>query len=223
MNERWPATVLMTIGLLGGVAPAIETAPVEPSLRAVAERYFRGVYGCNPAVVEELASPDIVVTYPIFATLFGKPALRGRDAVTAFAQRFCRKWADGRFVFHDAMSDERRVVLLWSFSARSAEAESGQASSCGDRRGEHARADGPPGQDRGQVSAGLPNERTRLSDRTAGLRENVTLFSISRDLLVGQCAASVGCRNSRPRRAGHSHQRLLGVTLAVQGRCLATN
>jgi hypothetical protein len=119
----------MTIAVLMATTSALQSAPAEPSLNGVAERYFRGVYGCNPAVVEELASPDIVVTYPIFADLFGTPALRGRDAVKAFAEHFCRKWANPEFVFYDAVSDERRVVLIWSFSARDTEAASGEAES----------------------------------------------------------------------------------------------
>lgn len=129
MNERRPWTLLVSISLFVGLASASQATPVESSLAGVAERYFRGVYGCNPAVVAELASPDIVVTYPIFASLLGKPALRGRDAVTAFAEHFCRKWANSEVVFHEAVSDERRVVLLWSFRARDTEAEPGQAES----------------------------------------------------------------------------------------------
>jgi len=112
--------------LLVTTASAIRSAPAAQSLSGVAERYFRGVYGCNPAVVEELASPDIVVTYPIFQSLFGKPVLRGRDAVEAFAEHFCRKWANPEVVFHDAVSDERRAVLVWSFSARNTEAAPGE-------------------------------------------------------------------------------------------------
>jgi SnoaL-like domain len=88
----------------------------------MAERYFRGVYGCNPRVVDELAATDIVVTYPIFERLFGKPALLGRDAVKAFADHFCGRWAEPEFVFHEVISDEHRLVLVWSFSARDTEA-----------------------------------------------------------------------------------------------------
>jgi hypothetical protein len=128
-NKRRSRTLLMTIGLLVATAPAIQSAPAAQSLGAVAERYFRGVYGCNPAVVEELASPDIVVTYPIFQSLFGKPALRGRAAVEAFAEHFCRKWANPELVLHDTVSDERRVVLVWSFSARDTEAAPGEDAS----------------------------------------------------------------------------------------------
>jgi len=127
MNVRQTRTLLMTIAVLVATASVLPAAPAERSPGGVAERYFRGVYGCNPAVVDELASPDIVVTYPIFASLFGKPALRGRDAVKAFAEHFCRKWANPEVVFHDAISDEGRTVLVWSFSARNTEAASGEA------------------------------------------------------------------------------------------------
>jgi SnoaL-like domain len=128
-NKRRSRTLLMTIGLLVATASAVQPAPAAQSLSGIAERYFRGVYGCNPAVVEELASPDIVVTYPIFQSLFGKPALRGRDAVEAFAEHFCRKWANPEVVLHDTVSDEQRVVLVWSFSARDTEAAPGEPAS----------------------------------------------------------------------------------------------
>ncbi len=122
MTQRDSGALLIVGALVVGLVSALQAAPAEPSLRDVAEHYFRGVYGCDPAVVEELAAPDVVATYPVFASLYGKPALRGRDEVTAFAEHFCRKWADARFVFEDAVSDDQRVVLLWSFSARDTEA-----------------------------------------------------------------------------------------------------
>lgn len=36
----------------------------ESSLDAVAKRFFRGVYGCDADVVDELASPESVISYP---------------------------------------------------------------------------------------------------------------------------------------------------------------
>jgi hypothetical protein len=129
MNNRRTRTFLMAVGLLVATASAILSAPAARSPSDVAERYLRGVYGCNPAVVEELASPDIVVTYPIFQSLFGKPVLRGRDAVEAFSEHFCRKWANPELVLHDTVSDERRVVLVWSFRARNTEAGPGEPAS----------------------------------------------------------------------------------------------
>jgi ketosteroid isomerase-like protein len=110
--------------MLFAVAPVpAPAADPEPARGALAERYFRGVYGCDAAVVDDLASDDIVVTYPVFATIFGKPALRGREAVKAFALRFCQKWTGAHIELHDAISDADRVVLLWSFSARDTASE----------------------------------------------------------------------------------------------------
>lgn len=107
------AIVLLVASPCAGLAADRDAAPA-----ATAERYFRGVYGCDSSVVDDLASDDIVVSYPLFRTLFGKPALRGREAVKAFALRFCGKWADPHIEFHEAVSEGDRVVLLWSFRAR---------------------------------------------------------------------------------------------------------
>lgn len=90
----------------------------EPDPRKVAEDFFRGVYACNPSAVEALASDDIVVSYPIFETLFGTPAIRGREAVLSFANGFCSRWAEAEVTIHEAIADEGKVVLVWSFSAR---------------------------------------------------------------------------------------------------------
>ncbi len=118
MTNRIRSITLILIVLLAGPVAAVAPEDSEPSLRESAERFFRGVYGCNARVINELASEDVVVSYPVFQTVFGKPALRGRVAVRAFAERFCKKWADAEFQFHDAVADRHRVVLVWSFSAR---------------------------------------------------------------------------------------------------------
>jgi ketosteroid isomerase-like protein len=97
---------------------------------AAAERYFRGVYGSDTSVVDDLAGDDIVVSYPIFQRLYGTTAIRGRDAVKAFVTRFSQKWVDPQFEFHDAVSDGDSVVLVWSFRARDvAPPEPGQPAS----------------------------------------------------------------------------------------------
>lgn len=101
--------------------PGARAAPPGSDLADVAERYLRGVYGCQPTVVTELASPDVVVTYPIFQQLFGKAAFRGRDEVVAFANHFCKKWSAGTFVMHQTVSDGQNVVIMWGFSARRAD------------------------------------------------------------------------------------------------------
>ena len=118
------ALLVVVVGI--NAAPLAAAAEARSSL---AERYFRGIYGCGPEVVEELASSEIVVSYPIFEDVLGKPALRGRAAVEAFAERFCQKWKDVEFAFHRSVVDENRVVLVWSFSAQDADAAPGEARS----------------------------------------------------------------------------------------------
>lgn len=96
----------------------------------VAERYFRGVYSGDPSVVDALAAEDIVCSYPIFERLFGTPALRGRQALKAFVRRFGSRWAEPQLTVHETVAEGARVVLLWSFRARSVDvAESAAAAS----------------------------------------------------------------------------------------------
>lgn len=83
-----------------------------------AERFFRGVYGCGPSAVTELASDSVVMSYPIFLELYDTAAFRGKEAVRSFAERFCGRWEDARFTFHERVADGNRVVLVWSFRAR---------------------------------------------------------------------------------------------------------
>lgn len=97
---------------------------------ATAEEYFRGVYGGDPSVVDQLASEDIVVSYPILQSVFGTPAIHGRDAVKALVERFRKKWTNPHYEFHETICEGNRVVLLWSFRAQSlAETPPGQTKS----------------------------------------------------------------------------------------------
>ncbi len=89
---------------------------------ASAERFFRGVYGCDPSVVDDLAAEDIVVTYPVFEELFGAPAIRGREALKQFVAGFCERWTEGEVDIHEVVSDGDKVVLVWSFRARNVRA-----------------------------------------------------------------------------------------------------
>jgi len=84
----------------------------------LAEQFFRGVYGGNPEVIDELAAEDVVLSYPVFEKVLGKPTIEGRDAAKAFATRFGKKWADPRITVDETVSDGDRVVLVWSFRAR---------------------------------------------------------------------------------------------------------
>lgn len=92
---------------------------LESERALLAQRYFRGVYGGDPSVVDELAAEDILVSYPIFIDVLGTPAIRGREPLKAFVIRFAQRWSEPEFEFHEAISDVDRVVLVWGFSARS--------------------------------------------------------------------------------------------------------
>lgn len=96
---------------------------MEMEYKLLAERFFRGVYGGDPSVVDDLAGADVVISYPIFARLFNTPAIRGREAVKAFAVGFGTRWRDGQVTIHEAIEDKDRVVLLWSFRARRADSD----------------------------------------------------------------------------------------------------
>lgn len=86
--------------------------------KKVAERFFRGIYGCEHSVVDKLAGDSVMVSYPIFETLFGKPTLRGRKDVKDFAIRFCSRWEVAQITIHDSIEEDNKVILLWSFKAR---------------------------------------------------------------------------------------------------------
>lgn len=117
-------SVLVLLATPGSALPAEGGA----SRTGVAERWSRALYACDLDVVRELASPDVVVTYPIFEKLFGEKAFRGVDAVTRFSSGFCQRWAEPEFTVHRRLSDGDAVVLVWSFSARRTGAEGARTS-----------------------------------------------------------------------------------------------
>lgn len=117
-----PARAIRVLGVLAAPVLALACAAGggDPSTERAARagRFFRGVYGCDPAVVDELAAHSVVLSYPVFAELYGTPSLRGRAAVREFAEGFCGRWKEARITVHDSLVDGEAVVLVWSFSAR---------------------------------------------------------------------------------------------------------
>jgi hypothetical protein len=91
---------------------------MENERKILAERYLRGVYGGDPSVVDALAAENVVSSYPIFARLFGTPALHGQQAVKRFVRGFSSRWTEAQVTIHEAIAEEERVVFLWSFCAR---------------------------------------------------------------------------------------------------------
>lgn len=96
----------------------------EADLRPEAERFFTGVFGCVPALIEATAAEEVAVSYPIFESLFGTSSIQGRDAVLRFSDGFCTRWLEPVVTIHEAVQDGERVVLVWEFSAVPAAADS---------------------------------------------------------------------------------------------------
>lgn len=118
MRRALVLALTMLSFLLTGPAPraAAETGSEHTM---TAEKFCHALYVCEPDVVAELAADSIVISYPIFATVIGAPALHGRDAAVEFARRFCSRWANADITFHKTIAEGNSVVLVWSFSARS--------------------------------------------------------------------------------------------------------
>lgn len=101
---------------------------IEERYKNIAEAFFRGLYGGDPSVIAEFAAEDIVVSYPIFQTLFNSPVVVGKEAVQNFAERFSTKWKEPEITVEEVIADGDVVVLVWSFRARDAFAETGSQS-----------------------------------------------------------------------------------------------
>jgi SnoaL-like domain len=106
-------------------------ADVASQRKAAAERYFRGIYECDSSVVDELAADSIVVSYPVFQTLLGKPALRGRQAVKDFSGHFCKRWIGGDATVYDVVYEDDSAVLMWSFRAKDGTSPTAEESAWG--------------------------------------------------------------------------------------------
>lgn len=119
------ARSLVVASLLLCSACASPGIDVAAERAASAERFFRGVYGGDPSVVDDLAHDDVFLSYEVFERIFGAPTIRGREAVKRFAAGFAERWTDARIVVHETVSEGNNVVLLWSFRARMVDAQSG--------------------------------------------------------------------------------------------------
>jgi ketosteroid isomerase-like protein len=86
--------------------------------KALAERYFQGIYQCDLSVIDELVDENVIVSYPIFETLINTPTNQGREAVKDFHSSFCKRWTDPQLTIHESIAEGDKVVLIWSFKAR---------------------------------------------------------------------------------------------------------
>jgi len=114
--RQWPIIpgLLVAIGACGTPQPGV---PIDRN-KAVAERFFRGVYEGDGRVVDELAAEEIVASYPIFSEIFGDPVVRGKAAYRAHAENFAKTWTGGSVTIHESIAEGDRIVLVWSFSGR---------------------------------------------------------------------------------------------------------
>lgn len=108
--------ILSALVVLSGCATSNESRAADR--KAQVERFMRGVYGCNPSVVDTLAADSVVLSYPIFEQLFHTPALRGRQAVRKYAEGFCSRWKDTRLTVDESLADGDDVAVVWSFRGR---------------------------------------------------------------------------------------------------------
>jgi len=122
-------SLLVILGLLVGYSA--ESSDVVDGYEVVAEKFFRGVYGGDQSVVGECAADDIVISYPIFQTLFNSPIIKGRNAVVNFINRFSTKWKEPKITVHETITEGKSVVLVWSFQARDAFYDSSSQSDAG--------------------------------------------------------------------------------------------
>jgi len=100
-------------------------------LKTIAERYLRGLYGGDPSVVDELASEDIISSYPIFEQLFGTPTIRGRKAMAAFSIRFAQRWGNQHLEIFESLQESDKVVFIWGFEAQRSDQKSDDRSQWG--------------------------------------------------------------------------------------------
>lgn len=113
-----------------GLSPPILPEDADAKRKKLAVDFLRGIYTGDPSVVDQIAAPDIVVSYPVFNEIFKTPTIRGRDAVRDFAIGFGKRWIDANVTVRQVIADGDGVVLVWEFQARSANPEnSGDAES----------------------------------------------------------------------------------------------
>ena len=110
-----------------GFPPLRPSGDVTAKRKDLAVDFLRGIYTGDPSVVDQIAAPDIVVSYPIFNEVFKTPVVRGRDAVRDFAIGFGKRWIDASVTVRQVMADGDAVVLVWEFQAQSANPDKSRA------------------------------------------------------------------------------------------------
>jgi ketosteroid isomerase-like protein len=114
---EWDNVAMLTQLGLSQPKPSEET---DAKRKKLAAEFLRGIYTGDSSVVDQIAAPDIVVSYPIFGEIFKTPVIRGREAVRDFSIGFGKRWVDADVKMQHVVADGDAVVLVWEFQARSA-------------------------------------------------------------------------------------------------------
>ena len=157
-----PNRIILTLASLGIASfSAFAETGGAPNLKENAERYFQAVYEGDLPALNKLATDDIVISYPIFETIFGKRAIRGIDGVRAFSKHFSSKWVGREFAINEEIQQGDTVVLVWQFRARDSEAPTNKVRSWGGISVIHFNADGKVVSEVGEESSPGPVDRLK--------------------------------------------------------------
>jgi len=117
-QERMRTRVLIVLLLMSIAGCSSKRTGVTMQRTVLAQEWFRGVYGADPSVVDRLAADSVLITYPVFKTLFNTSVIRGKEAVKRFAVGFSERWKETEVEFHQTIADGDRVVVIWGFTGR---------------------------------------------------------------------------------------------------------
>lgn len=119
---------LIVPALLSIFGCAANVSVVDAKREDTAIEFLRGIYTGDSSVVDRLAAPGIVVSYPIFEEVFGEPTIVGREGVRDFAEGFGERWIDGEVIVHDVVIRGDTAIVIWGFQARRAVPDSADRS-----------------------------------------------------------------------------------------------
>lgn len=127
-----PIIAILLLSSLAGISS--NNGDVGARQKVAAEKFFRGVYSGDTSVVGKYAADNIVISYPIFQTLFNSPVIEGHDSAVQFISRFSTKWKNPKITVHETITEGTAVVLIWSFQARDAFYDSSIKSNAGSEK-----------------------------------------------------------------------------------------
>ena len=122
-QSMWILLLVMAV-LLPLNACSADKSDLEATRKQIAIDFLLGEYSGDLAVVDRLAAPEIVVSYPVFEEIFDSASIRGRQAVRDFAAGFAKRWIDRELTIYQVVAQGDTVVVVWGFRARYAGSDS---------------------------------------------------------------------------------------------------